>query len=47
MYPDALSMREHLESLEAGEWRNVELTDEDGEVAAYLQLVSDNKVSLF
>ncbi|KAF8604424.1 hypothetical protein BDV93DRAFT_522539 [Ceratobasidium sp. AG-I] len=46
MYPDALSMREHLESLEAGEWRNVELTDEDGEVAAYLQLVSDNQLDV-
>ena len=37
-------MQDHLESLEPGEWRNVELIDEDGEVAAYLQLVSDNKV---
>lgn len=45
MYPDALSTRQDLESLEEREWRNVELTDEDGEVATYLQLVSDNKAS--
>jgi hypothetical protein len=38
-------MREHLDSLGDGEWRNIELTDEDGEVAAYLQLVSENKAS--
>jgi hypothetical protein len=46
MYPDAAATREHLDNLEPGEWMNINLIDEDGEVAAYLQLISDNMVEL-
>lgn len=45
MYPDAASMRENLDNLQSGEWMNIDLTDEDGEAAAYLQLISDDKVT--
>ncbi|KAG8720596.1 hypothetical protein FRC09_009302, partial [Ceratobasidium sp. 395] len=46
MYADASVMREHLSTLGGDEWRNVDLTDENGEIAAYLQLMSENKVEI-
>ncbi|CAE6459542.1 unnamed protein product [Rhizoctonia solani] len=46
IYPDAAAVRDNLECLQAKEWMNIDLTDEDGEVAAYLQLVSDNLVDI-
>ncbi|KAG9096321.1 hypothetical protein FS749_008741 [Ceratobasidium sp. UAMH 11750] len=46
MYADAGAMRDHLDGLENDEWRNIDLTDEDGETAAFLQLVSENKLEI-
>ncbi|CAE7225830.1 unnamed protein product [Rhizoctonia solani] len=46
MYPDAATVRDNLECLRAEEWMSIDLTDEDGEVAAYLQLVSNNMVDI-
>ncbi|CAE6488685.1 unnamed protein product [Rhizoctonia solani] len=46
MYPDAVAVRDNLECLQAEEWMGIDLTDEDGEVAAYLQLVSNNLVDI-
>lgn len=44
MYPDAASVYDNLECLQEEEWMGIDMTDEDGEVAAYLQLVSNNMV---
>ncbi|EUC63046.1 B-block-binding subunit of tfiiic protein [Rhizoctonia solani AG-3 Rhs1AP] len=46
MYPDATAVRDSLECLQVEEWMNIDLTDEDGEVAAYLQLMSSNLVDI-
>ncbi|KAJ1300711.1 hypothetical protein OPQ81_002356 [Rhizoctonia solani] len=46
MYPDAAAARDNLECLQADEWMDIDLTDEDGEIAAYLQLVSNNLVDI-
>ncbi|CAE6432020.1 unnamed protein product [Rhizoctonia solani] len=46
MYPDAAAVRDNLECLQPEEWMEIDLTDEDGEVAAYLQLVSNNLVDV-
>ncbi|KAG8743228.1 hypothetical protein FRC10_000229 [Ceratobasidium sp. 414] len=46
IYADAEAMRDHLGGLGNDEWRNIDLTDEDGEIAAYLQLVSENKLEI-
>ncbi|KAG9102569.1 hypothetical protein FRC06_001763 [Ceratobasidium sp. 370] len=46
MYADAEAMRDHLGGLGNDEWRNIDLTDEDGEIAAYLQLVSETKLEI-
>jgi hypothetical protein len=44
VYPDAAAFRDNLECLQEEEWMDVDLTGEDGEVAAYLLLVSNNMV---
>ncbi|KAH7333608.1 hypothetical protein B0J17DRAFT_709232 [Rhizoctonia solani] len=46
MYPDAAAVRDSLECLQAEEWMSIGLTDEDGEAAAYLQLVSNNLIDI-
>ncbi|CUA70965.1 Titin [Rhizoctonia solani] len=46
MYPDAVAVHDNLECLQAEEWMSIDLTDEDGEVAAYLQLMSNNLVDI-
>ncbi|KAF8687602.1 B-block binding subunit of TFIIIC, partial [Rhizoctonia solani] len=46
IYPDAAAVRDNLECLQAEEWMDIDLTDEDGEVAAYLQLVSSNLIEV-
>ncbi|QRV85442.1 B-block-binding subunit of tfiiic protein [Ceratobasidium sp. AG-Ba] len=46
MHADASIMRDHLAGLGDEEWRNVDLTDEDGETAVYLELLSDNKLNI-
>ncbi|CAE6398352.1 unnamed protein product [Rhizoctonia solani] len=46
MYPDAAAVRDNLECLQAEEWMDIDLTDEDGEVAAYLLLVSNNLIDI-
>ncbi|CAE6360612.1 unnamed protein product [Rhizoctonia solani] len=46
VYPDAAAFRDNLECLQEEEWMDVDLTGEDGEVAAYLLLVSNNMIDI-